>query len=361
MGRTNEVGSQESTSFTVLEKGEIYFFFKPKVGVEKPHTGDDVQRMIFVLRPQVAEKGIEEKQSSDTGKEGQFEVEKKSVVEGHEKTGSDKSDAATEEEAKAEGDSTEEKSKETTGEEKDYSNKGDEDDTAKKENQDLEVEIGEKHLFRYIVMGRKSLPDAAKGKSRPYWGFVELITSNPEDLKKMLSEGEYDTKTRGYRVNPAARPVGEGRYSIVRHHRDNKQTSIHLVYKLEHPGQHEKHGPQDAMNIETQASFVIQVKNPKQAEPLQPGSKRQAILPAYMLGKMGPKRFVPVDPPDLLNYEGVEFLLISARDELVDAEVDAELEISDSLSKEVRDLMDLVVSSKGHEKLTRPLFEGVWA
>lgn len=61
------------------------------------------------------------------------------MVEGHEKTGSDKSDAATEEEAKAEGDSTEEKSKETTGEEKDYSNKGDEDDTAKKENQDLEV------------------------------------------------------------------------------------------------------------------------------------------------------------------------------------------------------------------------------
>ena len=52
------------------------------------------------------------------------------------------------------------------------------------------VEIGEKPLFRYIVMGRKSLPDVAKGKSRPYWGFVELVTTNPEDLKKMLAEGK---------------------------------------------------------------------------------------------------------------------------------------------------------------------------
>jgi hypothetical protein len=39
-------------------------------------------------------------------------------------------------------------------------------------------------------MGRKSLPDAAKGTPRPYWGFVELVTTNPEDLKKMLSEGK---------------------------------------------------------------------------------------------------------------------------------------------------------------------------
>jgi hypothetical protein len=53
-----------------------------------------------------------------------------------------------------------------------------------------EVEIGKKPLFRYIVMGRKSLPDAAKGTPRPYWGFVELVTTNPEDLKKMLSEGK---------------------------------------------------------------------------------------------------------------------------------------------------------------------------
>ena len=49
------------------EKGEIYFFFKPKVGVEKPHSGYDVQRMYLVLRPQAAEKEVEEKQNSAAG------------------------------------------------------------------------------------------------------------------------------------------------------------------------------------------------------------------------------------------------------------------------------------------------------
>ena len=49
------------------EKGEIYFFFKPKVGVEEPHSGDDVQRMFLVLRPQEAEEEVEEKQSSEAG------------------------------------------------------------------------------------------------------------------------------------------------------------------------------------------------------------------------------------------------------------------------------------------------------
>jgi hypothetical protein len=109
--------------------------------------------------------------------------------------------------------------------------------------------------------------------------------------------------------------------------------------------------------------MVWQVKNPKQPTPAsaRAGNKRQALLPAHLLGEMGSRRFVPLDPPDLLNYEGVEFILISARDELLDSEVDAELETSDSLSEEVPDLMELVVSSKDHKKLIRPLFEGIWA
>jgi len=37
------------------------------VGVEKPHSGDDVQRMYLVLRPQAAENPVEEKQSSEAG------------------------------------------------------------------------------------------------------------------------------------------------------------------------------------------------------------------------------------------------------------------------------------------------------
>jgi hypothetical protein len=53
---------------------------------------------------------------------------------------------------------------------------------------DQKIEIGKKPLFRYIVMGRKSLPETTK-RTRPYWGFVELVTTNPDDLKKMLAAG----------------------------------------------------------------------------------------------------------------------------------------------------------------------------
>lgn len=67
---------------------------------------------------------------------------------------------------------------------------------------------------------------------------------------------------QGENSNTVARPVGEGVYSLVRHH-TAVRTSTHLVYKLENPGPHKKHQPQDALNmelnIEPQASFVIQV------------------------------------------------------------------------------------------------------
>lgn len=74
----------------------------------------------------------------------------------------------------------------------------------------------------------------------------------------MVSVDEYDTKTHSHRVSPAARPVGEGMYSLVRHETATK-TSTYLVYQLEHPGPHKKHELQEVMNIEAQGSFVIQV------------------------------------------------------------------------------------------------------
>jgi len=37
-------------------------------------------------------------------------------------------------------------------------------------------------------MGKKSLPDPAK-HSRPYWGYVELVTTKVQDIKDALKEG----------------------------------------------------------------------------------------------------------------------------------------------------------------------------
>jgi hypothetical protein len=55
----------------VQEKGEVFFFYRPKVDKEEAHSPDDVQRMYVVLRPEsVPERDVEEKQAPDSGKEG---------------------------------------------------------------------------------------------------------------------------------------------------------------------------------------------------------------------------------------------------------------------------------------------------
>lgn len=58
-----------------------------------------------------------------------------------------------------------------------------------------EVNIEDQPLLRLVVMGRKSLPDPAK-HSRPYWGYVELVTTKVDDIKDALKEGS----TSVYRV-----------------------------------------------------------------------------------------------------------------------------------------------------------------
>lgn len=56
--------------FCVQERGEIFFFYRPKVEREEAHSSDDVQRLYIVLRPESGERSVEEKQDSHSGKEG---------------------------------------------------------------------------------------------------------------------------------------------------------------------------------------------------------------------------------------------------------------------------------------------------
>ncbi|KAF9668419.1 hypothetical protein SADUNF_Sadunf14G0001500 [Salix dunnii] len=43
-------------------------------------------------------------------------------------------------------------------------------------------------------------------------------------------------------------------------------------------------------------------------------NKMKARIPTHFQGQFGQEKFVPADPPDMLNYEGCELLLISASD-----------------------------------------------
>ncbi|KAK1268851.1 hypothetical protein QJS04_geneDACA014002 [Acorus gramineus] len=169
-------------------------------------------------------------------------------------------------------------------------------------------------------MGRKSLPDPSK-TCRPYWGFVEMVTTKTDDIKNVLTGDEYNTATRGHHHTPPARVLTEGVYRILRHNPE-KRMHTHLVYKL------------------GSARFAG----------LQ--SKHKALYPAHLEGQFGQLRFHPADPPDFLNYEGCKFLLISASDD-IDEELGLEVKTEGA---ECSDLIELF----GETASSRPLLSGTW-
>ncbi|GAV57558.1 hypothetical protein CFOL_v3_01095, partial [Cephalotus follicularis] len=254
------------------ERGKIFFFYRPKVDKEDAHSTDYVQRLYVVLRPESGERSVEENQEADSGKEG------RPGKRGHEAgCGS--------------------------------------------------VNIGKETLLRVIVMGRKSLPDPSK-TSLPYWGFVEMVTTNIAAVKNALKGEEYDTSTRGHRHQPSARALGEGVYCILRHN-PGKRMHTHLVYKLKLPTQDRKNEnvPQKSLHIEHEGSFIIYIKNPDQHgssnfRGLQ--NKHKAMFPVHLQGQFGQLRYCPADPPDFLNYKGCELLLVPASDD-VEEELGLEL------------------------------------
>ena len=128
--------SHSDCSSRVQERGDIFFFYRPKVEREEAHDPDDVQRLYIVLRPQFTERAGEEREKA--------EEEGKERESGH-------------------------------GEEAESS-------------EPQKVNAGNELLHRFIVMGRKSLPDPSK-HGAPFWGFVEMVTKDHEELKTALSGG----------------------------------------------------------------------------------------------------------------------------------------------------------------------------
>ncbi|CAN4088178.1 unnamed protein product [Withania somnifera] len=292
----------------VAERGEIFFFYRPKVGKQEAHDPDDVQRLYIVLRPESAKRSVEVKQDPHSGKEGEEigshtdfgkpnrDIKKHSAGEGGHGTG--------------------------------------------------QVNIEKEPLLRFIVMGRKSLPDPSKTKGhRPYWA--------------ALKGEEYDTSTRGHRAVAPARAVGEGIYRILRHN-PNKRMHTNLVYKLEFPAEDEKNEPQEVLNIKREGSFLIQIKNPEQPGGSQfrgPKKKRKATFPAHLQGEFGQLRYHPADQLDFLNYEGCEFLLISASD---DIEEELELELKTETEAEHDPSCSDLVRTFGETAPIRALLRGTW-
>ncbi|XP_039170735.1 uncharacterized protein LOC104446674 [Eucalyptus grandis] len=309
MGQAQEVKTRTDPQVEIQERGEIFFFYRPKVERDAAHGADDVQRLYIVLRPESGERPVEEKQDPRSGEEG--------------------SDPNSSDKATVEGG-----------------------------HGSQEVNIEKQALLRLIVMGKKSLPDPSK-RSRPR-GFVEMVTTKIDDVKSALKAEEYDTSTRGHPHTAAARALGEGVYRILRHKSKGKKAHAHLLYKLEFPPEDEKQEPQESLNVEREGSFLIQIKNPDQhgAGPSQfrgLQSKRKAVFPAHLQGQFGQLRYSPADPPDFLNYEGCEFLLISASDD-IEEELGLELKAEGEADPSCSDLLETF----GETAPVDALLRGTW-
>lgn len=202
---------------------------------------------------------------------------------------------------------------------------------------------------RRLVLGRKRLPDP--DEHQRHWGFVDEVADRPEPVLDDLQRETYETKTRGERILPEARPAGEGRYAIVRH-----DDHTHFAYELELPD--ERGQPQEDLGIEPEASYIAAVKNPEAPTPpgvgLQPSA--QADLPRRLQERFEGRRFADAEP-DLFDHEGVEFVLIGATEDAeseLGVKIDAEWESADSA-----DMFRRLKMPPG-EQPTEPLTEGEW-
>ncbi|CDO73062.1 hypothetical protein BN946_scf185007.g116 [Trametes cinnabarina] len=270
-----------------IERGHIYFFYRPKIELEEAHSLDDVQRFYMLLVPRPPQFAAH---SDSARSKGDDEDQEMNLIESG-------ADAVPAPEPKGQ----------------------------------------TKKRFRLLVIGKKGLPDPEAGgggkgggRKQVFWATVATVSDDLKKLEEGLGPKTYETKTRGTRHQGAARLAARGAYAIVNNEaaRTPSQRETHFGYHLSHPDDEHFGEVQEALGIHKASSFVLQVKNPlaPPSGPAQVGlpKGRRAEYPEEILegvfGKGGERgresyglRFASVERRELLDYEGAELLFIAAR------------------------------------------------
>jgi hypothetical protein len=209
-----------------------------------------------------------------------------------------------------------------------------------------------KDCYRLLIIGEKRLPAVADGGDRKSWAFVEKVSDRAEEIEDELDPHTSVTKTGGERRQPAARPAGEGVYGIVRH-RDH----THMAYVLELPAEPDE--VQRALNIVEEGSYIVAVKNPQL--PPAPGTgldaRRRATFSKPLQSRFRGRRLIPLDPPEFLDQEGTEILMIGVGQNIFE-----ELGVALTPEREAKAtayiFRDLNIEKSVHP--LEPLFKGEW-
>jgi hypothetical protein len=164
----------------------------------------------------------------------------------------------------------------------------------------------EGQLYRLFVIGKKSLPEVRKTEARAserYWERVGGVFKDANELTKELLSDEF-------RKGDAARPVGEGKYAIVKH-----QNHTELAYVLELPN--EPGEAQQELGIEKEASYVISVINPKIPKSSNlPTIEEPPKYPQEVLNEFNEnENFVSLSKDTkFIDYQNAQIILIGARE-----------------------------------------------
>ena len=206
--------------------------------------------------------------------------------------------------------------------------------------------------YRLLLIGRKQLPELHRSAEK-HWGLVTTVSQDATAVRAELGRATYATKTRGERVQPAARPAGEGVYALVRH-----DDHAHLAYVLELP--EEPGPPQEALHIAEEGSYVLSVKNPEYPglRDAQRAAEHPVAFPARLQQRFRGRRFIAADPPDFLNYEGVELLLVGAAADVAE-ELGVQLEPQRETIATAEVFTDLRLAKS--RQAIAPLLQGAWA
>lgn len=201
------------TKLSILQKGNIYFFYTPRIQYQEAHSLEEVQRFFMIIKPE--------------------------------------------------------------------------------------------NVSHYIILvvGRKHLPENAT-----YFSFVTKISAHIDELLSVLTRKDYKNQTQEVTELTEAHCLGIGTYLIIEH-----DGHTHLCYKLNTPS---KIGEvQEQFNLKKHGDYIVSIKNPNQHSPTGVGlsSIQKAKYPSHLQDRLGDYRFFPLNPPDFINYEGAELLLISQK------------------------------------------------
>jgi hypothetical protein len=158
---------------------------------------------------------------------------------------------------------------------------------------------------RLAEVGRKRLPPADDNGASPNWGHVRQVVDNRDELDDVLGEWTYETRTQGTRHQSATRVAARGTWTLEGRARD---TRIHLELTPELEDQHLL----DQLGIETEASYLVNVKNPRAGGDTGLERDERAAYPEHLQAVFDGNRWAGADPVELLDHDGAEFLLIPA-------------------------------------------------